>query len=139
MCYKKQKRRSAPDLHALAARAHVFPEQDAVDGRGSDQVEELSDHLTLQLRLHALLIHAGVEGGQLLQDGRHAEGLAAVAVVPVLVHAAGTLAEACGLHAGDALKTLVLQHSRNWRKRRRSMNTEIFFCDSRRQLHVFAY
>lgn len=30
---EKQKHMWAPDLHALAAGAQVFPEQDAVDGR----------------------------------------------------------------------------------------------------------
>ncbi len=106
-----------PDLHALAAGAQVLAEQDAVHQSGSDEEEQLSYDLTLQLRLHAVLLHAGVEHVELLQDGGHAERLRPAVVLAVLVHAIGALAETGGLHAGDSLETLVLQHPRDCTER----------------------
>lgn len=103
----------APDLHALAAGAQVLAEQNAVHRCGSDEEEQLSYDLTLQLRLHAMLHHAGVEHVELLQDVCDAERLRPAVVPAVLVHAVRALAETGGLHAGDSLKTLVLQHPRD--------------------------
>lgn len=99
-----------PDLHALPAGAQVLTEQNAVHRRGSDEVEQLSYDLTLQLRLHALLRHAGVERAELLQDGGHAERLSPAEVPAILEHAIRALTETRGLHAGDSLETFVLQH-----------------------------
>lgn len=102
-----------PDLHALAAGAQVLAKQNAVHRCGSDKEKQLSYDLTLQLRLHAMLRHAAVERVELLEDGGHAERLRPALVSVILIHAARALAETGGLHAGDSLETLVLQHCRD--------------------------
>lgn len=98
-----------PYLHPFPARAHVFPEHDVVEGHGADQEEQLLDHLVDQALLHAVLAHGGVEDAELLNDGGDGVALR----VLVALDAVGALSETRGLHAGDALQTLVFQHAGN--------------------------
>lgn len=62
-----------------------------------------------QALLHAVLAHGGVEDAELLNDGGDGVGLRVLVVLDTV----GALPETRGLHAGDALQTLVLQHARN--------------------------
>lgn len=98
-----------PDLHPFPARAHVFAEHDVVEGHGAHLVEHLLDHLVDEALVHAVLAHGGVDDAELLDDGGDGEALR----VLVVLDAVGALPEACGLHAGDALQALVLQHAGN--------------------------
>lgn len=98
-----------PYLHPFPARAHVFAEHDVVEGHGPDEEEHLLDHLVDQALLHAVLAHGGVEDAELLNDGGDGVGLRVLRVLD----AVGALPETRGLHAGDALQTLVLQHAGN--------------------------
>lgn len=105
------RRELSPDLHPFPAGTHVFAQHDVVQGDGPHQVEELLHGLVDQPLRHAVLAHGGMEGAELLNDGGDGGG------VGVLVSAVGSLPEARRLHAGNPLKTLVLQHARHCRKR----------------------
>lgn len=62
-----------------------------------------------QTLIHAVLAHGGVDYTELLDDGGDGVALR----VLVILDAVGALPETRGLHAGDALQTLVLQHAGN--------------------------
>ena len=106
-------------MHALPTGAHVFAEQDVVEGGGADQVELLPDHLLDELWLHTVLAHGDVEEAQLLEDGGDGESLR------VLADAVGTLPEASGLHAGEALEAFMLQHTRHWAQKQQLSHVRV--------------
>lgn len=98
-----------PDLHAFAPGAHVFAQQQVVQGHCTDDVELLLHHLLDELLVGAVLTHGGVEGAELSQDG--------VQGVGALVSDAGRpLTETSGLHPRHALDGLMLQHARDCRQ-----------------------
>lgn len=57
-----------PDLHPFSAGAHVLAQEEAVQGDGSNQEEELLHSLPHELWVQATLAHGAVEIAQLLKD-----------------------------------------------------------------------
>ncbi len=98
-----------PDLHALAPGAHVFTQQQVVEGDGTDDVELLLDHLFDELRVGSVLTHDGVEGVELPDDGVQC-------VRPLISDTGRPLTETRGLHPGHALDGFMLQHARDCRE-----------------------
>lgn len=99
-----------PELHAGAPRAHVFAQQQVVERDGVDAVEELSDHLTHDLRVQTVVPHDAVELSQLSDQGL--QGVAAGAA-GVGVHAGRPVPVAHGLDPCQAGDALALQHGRH--------------------------
>ena len=97
-----------PDLQALPPGAHVLPQQQVVEGHGTDEVEELPDRLPDQLLVHVVLPHGPMEQAELLQDGLHCDH------VSLLRHTGAPLPLASGHGAQDPLCRLVLQHAGHW-------------------------
>lgn len=104
-----------PDLHAFAPGAHVFAQQQVVEGDSSDDVELLLHHLLDELGVGAVLTHSGVEGAELPQDG--VQGVGAL-----VSNARRALTETCGLYPRHALDGLVLQHARDCREHIRTLS-----------------
>lgn len=93
-----------PELHACAPGADVLPQKQVVERHCVNHVEELSEHLQDDLGVQALVAHDRVEGVHLADDG-----FQAIRVVSFR-HAGGALPVARGLHPGQTLNALVLQH-----------------------------
>lgn len=93
-----------PYLHSLSARAHVLAQEEAVEGDGSDEEEELPHRLLQQLGVQAVLAHGAVEVAELLQDRGHGVGVR-------VVDTRRAFTEPCGFQARNALKTFIFQHA----------------------------
>lgn len=100
-----------PELHAGAPGAHVFAQQQVVEGDGVDAVEELSDHLTHDLGVQAVFPHDAVELPQLSDQGLQS---VAAGAAGVRVHAGRPVPVAHRLDPRQAGDALALQHGRHW-------------------------
>lgn len=101
-----------PYLHATTPAAHVFPQQQAVESGGRDEVGELVEGLLHLCRGQILTGQSRVKGSQLPQHRRHGGSISS--------HSPGVWARSLSgcyqLHrrAGQAWDDLALQQSRNW-------------------------
>lgn len=65
-----------PYLHATTPAAHVFPQHQTVESRGTDEVGELVEGLLHQLLGQILVRQGGVKASELPQHGRHGGSIA---------------------------------------------------------------
>lgn len=65
-----------PDLHAPTTGAHVFPQQQAVEGRGSDEVGQVVENLLHLGGGQSLVGQSCVKSSQLPQHRRHSGNIA---------------------------------------------------------------
>lgn len=95
-----------PDLQAFTPGAHVLPQQQVVEGDGTDDVKLLPHHLLDEFCVHPMLTHGGVEEAETLQEDFHRHRL-------LLWETCAPLPQACRLGPQNSLDCLVLQHARH--------------------------
>lgn len=104
---------SVPYLHASTPAAHVFPQQQAVERRGRDEVGELVEGLLHLRQGQSLMGQSLMKGSQLPQHRRHGGSIAAAADSPRV-----RTCPLSGRHqlygiSGQTWDGLTLQHGRN--------------------------
>lgn len=101
-----------PNLHATAPAAHVFPQQQAVESGGRDEVGELAEGLLHLCQGQSLTGQSRVKGSQLPQHRRHSGSITSCG--PGVW--AGSFSGRYHLYRGarQTWDGLALQQSRDW-------------------------